>query len=173
MGRAGFSNCYDFFFVDSCRMFFEHVIDWHWLKAQSVAESNLDPTAVSPAGALGVMQLMPETGKEMARRLGVDYNPWNPAVNITLGVAYARRCWDIWKAEKGVERIRYMLGSYNAGPGHIIKAQRLAAAGGLPDDRWSSIAQCLPDVTGRSSKETIDYVARVERYWQQMMVGGD
>ena len=85
-----------------------------------------------------------------------------------MGITYDRQCWNIWKEESGIERIRFMLASYNAGPGNIIKAQKKAKARSLPTDRWQSIVQTLPDVTGDHAKETINYVARIERYYDEL-----
>jgi len=142
--------------------FFGPEFDWLWFRAQGLAESMLDPQAVSPAGAIGLMQLMPGTSAEMADRLGIPDDPYNPEFSIRAGIAYDRRCWDIWQKEVGIERIRFMLASYNAGPGHIIKAQRLAAI----KNRWSSVKTQLASVTGwDNAMETITYVRRIEKIY--------
>ena len=54
-----------------------------------------------------------------------------------------------------------MFGSYNAGSGNILRAQRLALADGLVGTRWASIEARLPAVTGPHSRETLTYVARI------------
>ena len=54
-----------------------------------------------------------------------------------------------------------MFGSYNAGRGNILRAQRIALREGLDTTHWSAIEQGLPQVTGRRSGETIAYVTRV------------
>lgn len=167
-GQHPYSNCYDHYFQVYALEFFYRILPWQWFKAQAIAESALNPDAVSPVGAFGVMQLMPDTAAEMASKLGGASHV--PHVNIRLGIAYDRRCWDIWKQESGIERIRFMLGSYNAGPGHIIKAQKLAEAANLPTDKWQSITMALPEVTGRHSKETIEYVAKIERLFEQLTI---
>lgn len=161
-------NYYDHHFRQYGLEYFSDTIDWLWFKAQALAESNLDPEAKSPVGAHGVMQLMPGTSAEMARQLRIDDRPLIPHLNIQMGIAYDRRCWNIFKAEKGIERIRFMLGAYNAGAGHIITAQKLATAAGLLSGRWESIVEKLPEVTGKNATETINYVARIERYYEQL-----
>ncbi len=168
-----YSNCYDRYFQRGAQEFFGDRLHWLWFKAQAVAESSLNPEAGSPAGALGVMQLMPGTAAEMAaKHPGEDGTILLPHINIRLGIAYDRHCFDIWREEAGRERVRYMLGSYNAGSGHIVKAQRLAVRKGLPADQWASIAACLPEVTGRHATETITYVQRVERLFGRLAATG-
>lgn len=80
-----------------------------WLKAQIQAESNFNPVAVSPAGARGLMQLMPETAKE----LGVT-DPFNPAQNINAGAKYMRKLLDASN-----NSIKEALAKYNWGMGNV------------------------------------------------------
>jgi membrane-bound lytic murein transglycosylase F len=54
-----------------------------------------------------------------------------------------------------------MFGSYNAGKGNIIKAQKIAKNKGLNPNMWKSIQSTLPDVTGKNSKETIGYINKI------------
>ena len=79
-----------------------------FLDAVARAESGYDPDAVSPAGAIGVMQLMPAT----ARDLGVD--PRDPRQNILGGAAYLRLLLDRFDGD-----IDRTLAAYNAGPGAV------------------------------------------------------
>ena len=71
-------------------------------------ESGYDPFALSPAGAMGLMQLMPDT----AWMLGVD-DPWDPEANIEGGVRYFAQQMDRFG------RIELALAAYNAGPGAV------------------------------------------------------
>ncbi|HHL33121.1 MAG TPA: hypothetical protein ENJ30_02010 [Desulfobulbaceae bacterium] len=152
------TNDYDHHFRLYASIYFDGEVDWPWFKAQGVVESGLNPTAVSQAGAMGIMQLLPETAEEAAAELWVENKPFDPRRNILLGIHYMHKQWSIWKNEKGIERLRFALGAYNAGAGHIIKAQRLART----KDQWASIAAVLPEVTGRHARETIAYVKKVE-----------
>lgn len=163
------SNCYDQYFRRYALEFFGDQLHWLWCKAQAVAESQLNPEALSPAGAMGVMQLMPGTMAEMAAKYpNAADNIQLPHVNIRLGIAYDKRCFDVWTKESGRERIRFMLGSYNAGISNIVKAQNLAGRVGMAIDQWQSIADALPQVTGRHAAETINYVAKIERLFDQL-----
>lgn len=162
------SNCYDQYFQRYALEFFGDQLHWLWCKAQAVAESQLNPEALSPAGAMGVMQLMPGTAREMAAKYGTDDDIQLPHVNIRYGIAYDKRCFDVWTKESGRERIRFMLGSYNAGIGNIVKAQTLAGRVGMAIDKWQSIADALPQVTGRHAAETINYVAKIGRLFDQL-----
>jgi soluble lytic murein transglycosylase-like protein len=72
------------------------------------AESNYDPEALSHAGAMGLMQLMPQT----ARRFGVD-DPWDPSQNVHGGTRYLRELLDRFRS------LRLALAAYNAGEGAV------------------------------------------------------
>lgn len=166
-----YSDLYDQLFQIYAVEFFYKILPWQWFKAQAIAESSLDPEAVSPAGARGLMQLMPGTARDMASKLGLLHRSSvaNPNTNIRMGIAYDRQCWDIWKKESAAERIRFMFGSYNAGPGNILAAQKMAGQSGLATDRWLSIISALPEITGqKNSAETINYVAKIERLYGEL-----
>jgi soluble lytic murein transglycosylase-like protein len=75
------------------------------------AESNFDCSAVSPKGAVGLMQLMPET----AQQFGAD--PAIPAQNIDAGTRYLR--WLMDRYQKTRNSITHVIAAYNAGPGMV------------------------------------------------------
>ena len=156
-----FAKEYDHFFQRYSLEFFGPDMDWLWFKAQGIAESALRPDAVSPCHAVGLMQLMPGTSSEMARRLDCEDDPLQPHLNIRMGIGYDLFCWKIWKKEIGVERWRFMFASYNAGIGNILRAQKIAEHTAV----WKSVAERLPQITGERAKETTDYVRRIEEYY--------
>ncbi len=157
---------FDEYFKTYTPFFFGDLIHWHWFKAQAIAESSLNPLAVSPVGAQGLMQLMPGTRKEVAAELGIRVpNPYDPETNIKMGIYYDRKMWDIFKKEEGLERLCFMLGAYNAGAGNIIDAQELTSKPNI----WKSIVAVLPQVTDEHAMETINYVDRIIKFRLQMI----
>ena len=91
----------------------EHVgVPRELVRAVIEAESNWNPRAVSPAGAVGLMQLMPDTAA--AFRVG---NRFDPAENIRGGVAYLA-----FLIEQCGGDLRLVVGAYNAGHGRVLKA---------------------------------------------------
>jgi soluble lytic murein transglycosylase-like protein len=150
---------YDRWFQEFTFIYFSGLITWPWLKAQAIAESGLRHDAVSPAGARGLMQIMPATAVEIAKHFQTIPNLDDPKTSIMFGAHYLRRCWNIFKKEEGLERLRFALGAYNAGAGHIIKAQ------GLTDRPtvWEAVSARLPEVTGAANaRQTTEYVRRIE-----------
>ena len=95
------------------RIAVEHGVAPQLVKSLIRAESNGDPTAVSPKGAMGLMQLMPETAKEN----GVS-NPFDPISNIHGGVRYLKRLLEQFSGD-----VSLALAAYNAGPEKVRKYQ--------------------------------------------------
>ncbi len=95
---------------------------WKWIKAQIWQESRFDPLAVSPAGAMGLMQLMPGTAAE----LGLT-KPHSPLQSIQGGVRYLAQQWrKLSEITPHGSRLRFALASYNGGRGYINVALALA-----------------------------------------------
>ncbi|MBB4428268.1 hypothetical protein GGD66_006855 [Bradyrhizobium sp. CIR48] len=81
-----------------------------WIRAVMRIESNGDRRAVSPKGALGLMQLMPKTWADMRARHGLGRDPFDPHDNILAGAAFLRELHDRYGSPG-------FLAAYNAGPG--------------------------------------------------------
>ncbi len=110
-------------------------LDWRLILAQMYQESRFDPKAKSWAGAVGLMQVMPKTGKGLGYRSKKRLR--KPGNNIHAGVMYLSQM--IAKFDPDIpmrQRIRFGLAAYNAGLGHVIDARRLAAKKGWDPDRW-------------------------------------
>ena len=155
---------FDPYFSKYTKRYFGPAFDWKPFKAQAVAESRLKADASSRVGAKGVMQIMPKTFDEILKK-----NPTikgtleQPRWNIAAGIWYDKTIWDIYKADRPMQdRFDFMFGSFNAGKGNILKAQRLAKKDGLDPNLWQSIETTLPRVTGRHSRETLGYVKKIK-----------
>ena len=108
--------------------------DWQLLAALCYHESRFNPLTISPAGACGLMQLMPIT----ARRFGLnDTTMFHPRENIRAGVEYVKYLNMIYhEIEDPSERVKFILASYNAGPAHVLDAMRLADKYGKNPRIW-------------------------------------
>ncbi len=115
--------------------------DWLLLASLSFQESRFNPRTSSWAGAKGLMQLMPNT----AAQYGIS-NLYNPESSVIAGTKYLK--WldqKIWakKIKNVKERRKFVLGSYNAGPGHIADARRLTEKYDGNPDKWKDVAKYL------------------------------
>lgn len=89
-----------------------------WIEAQVQAESDGDPDAKSPAGAMGLLQLMPDTANEV----GVA-DPFNPRENLMGGVLYLRQQYDhLEEIPEHRDRLFWSFAAYNGGRGYVMKA---------------------------------------------------
>ncbi len=91
-------------------------VDVNLIRSVMHQESGFKPCALSTAGAMGLMQIMPET----AETLGLD-DPFDPAKNVEAGAKYLKSMLDRYQGD-----VSMALGAYNAGPGRVDKA------GGVP-----------------------------------------
>jgi len=155
---------FDRYFSKYSKRFFGPGFDWQYFKAQAVAESGLVAAARSGVGAVGLMQIMPRTFDEIkAKNPAIKGHRLQPRWNIAAGIYYDRSLWKLWKSERPLQdRINFMFGSYNAGKGNILKAQKVAEKRDLNPNLWESIVPALPEVTGKRSHETILYVEKIE-----------
>lgn len=154
---------YDPIFRKYAKRYFGVAVDWRYFKAQSMAESDLDPTARSRVGARGLMQLMPSTYKAIASRRPEMRSIDDPEWNIAAGIMHDRYLWTLWKEGfTDEERFRFMFGSYNAGHGTIFRARDTARVARLDQTRWRNIEQVAPKVGRWRYSETIGYVKKIE-----------
>ena len=109
------------------------IIDWRLVAALMYQESRFNPNCTSWAGAFGLMQFMPETGKVY----GV-YPDSPSSVQIAGGVRKLNRNYKDWleAVPDSAEALKFTLASYNAGKGHVEDAQRLAEKYGKDPNVW-------------------------------------
>lgn len=112
----------------------------HWIRAVLRAESAGDVRAISSAGAIGLMQVMPDTwaGLRVRYRLGRD--PYDPRDNILAGTAYLREMWDRYG------NVAAMLAAYNAGPSRYDEHR--ATGRPLPAETRAYVAALAPALGG-------------------------
>ncbi|WP_255988676.1 lytic transglycosylase F [Chitinolyticbacter albus] len=136
-------------------------LDWLLMAAQGYQESRLDQRAKSHVGAVGVMQVMPATGKELA--VG-DIRQLEP--NIHAGVKYIRFMVNKYYAQEpmtALDKHLFAFASYNAGPARIRKLRAEAKTRGLDPNRWFNHVETI--VAERIGRETVQYVANIYKYY--------
>jgi soluble lytic murein transglycosylase-like protein len=106
-----------------------------WIVAVMHAESGGDARAVSRAGAMGLMQLMPATWRALRARLRLGTDPFHEADNLLAGAVYLRELHDQFGAPG-------FLAAYNAGPGRY--AQVMAGRARLPTETRAYLAKLSP-----------------------------
>lgn len=161
---------YDPTFRKYSKRYFGVGFDWRYFKAQGMAESGLDPTARSPVGARGVMQLMPATYRliQSARPefRAIDDPEWN----IAAGILHDRDLWMAWERRVPErERWSFVVGSYNAGEGTILRARRVAQDAKLEPSLWRSIESVAPTVDRWRYRETLGYVRTIDSNYRALV----
>src|SRR5262245_19962949 len=89
----------------------KHKVPATFVRSIVEAESNYDSEAISPSGAIGLMQVMPETAEEF----GCD--PKIPEQNVEAGTRYLRALMDRYKGRR--DSLKHVIAAYNAGPGNV------------------------------------------------------
>lgn len=108
--------------------------DWRMLASLAYTESNFDTTAVSWAGAKGLMQLMPATARAMGVPAGKEQNPEESIKAAIKYITATDRSFSMIPDKQ--ERLNFILASYNAGLGHIYDAMALAEKHGKNKLVW-------------------------------------
>jgi membrane-bound lytic murein transglycosylase F len=117
----------------------KHGWDWRLLSALIYQESKFKTSSESWAGAYGLMQFMPGTGPSY----GV-YPSSPPAVQIDGGIRKITKNYKQWESiPDSVQRVKFALGTYNAGIGHVLDAQRLAVKYGKDPLIWDDNVEIM------------------------------
>jgi len=135
--------------------------DYLMMAAQGYQESRLDQNAKSPVGAVGIMQLMPDTGRE--QNVG-DIRQIEP--NIHAGVKYMRHLRTEFFDDQPMDDLNkglFTFASYNAGPGRIKQLRREAERRGLNPNVWFGNVERI--ASERIGRETVTYVSNIYKYY--------
>lgn len=158
-------------------------LDWRLITALIVQESGFNENAESHAGAMGLMQLMPKTAKE----LGVT-DPYKANESIAGATRYFRSLYDLYPKSSHPNRVRIALASYNGGRGHIKDAQMIAIHRYDDPNQWECLSKNLVLLTEKDKalhsevwksgvpphgyfqgyRETRQYVKRVMKYYERL-----
>jgi membrane-bound lytic murein transglycosylase MltF len=139
----------------------EYDVDWLLMAAQGYQESQLNQQAKSAVGAIGVMQLMPATGKEM--KVG---DITQTEANIHAGVKYMRWMIDNYYGNEpmtNLDKALFAFASYNAGAGRVSGLRKETAKRGLNPNVWFHNVEYV--AAEKIGEETVTYVANIYKYY--------
>ncbi|MGQ0586678.1 MAG: transglycosylase SLT domain-containing protein [Gammaproteobacteria bacterium] len=150
---ARWTSEYDAHFQKYAKRYFGPHFDWRWFKAQAITESHLKPDALSPVGAIGLMQVMPRTFAEIQQENPHFASLREPRWNIAAGIWYDRYLYRqaIWEPLADQEQLLLAFAGYNSGLGGALRAFRATPR---PADSWARVSPQAP-------LETQGYVARI------------
>ena len=134
---------------------YDYELEPQLLNAVIWVESRFVERATSPAGAQGLMQLMPPTAKELAQKLGRPHaSSYDPEFNVTAGALYLRKMLDRYDGD-----VRLALAAYNAGPGNV--------------DKWTARGGKLPPRSVEYVQLVLDAKRRFEEHHDAIMTQTD
>jgi membrane-bound lytic murein transglycosylase MltF len=140
-----------------------HDFDWLMIAAQGYQESRLVQSTVSPAGAIGVMQILPSTAADPNVAIA-DIELLDN--NVHAGVKYLRFLRDRYFGEPAIaplDQELFSFAAYNAGPGNIAEARAKAADLGFDPNRWfQNVEFAAAKVV---SREPVRYVRNIYKYY--------
>jgi membrane-bound lytic murein transglycosylase MltF len=136
-------------------------VDWVLMAAQGYQESELNQAARSPVGAIGVMQVMPATGKD----LGVG-DISEVEANVHAGIKYMRWMIDNYYGDEPMTKLDkalFAFASYNAGAGRVAQLRKEAAIRGLDPNVWFHNVEYV--AAEKIGAETVTYVNNIYKYF--------
>jgi membrane-bound lytic murein transglycosylase MltF len=139
----------------------QYDLDYLLMAAQGYQESTLDQNVKSPVGAIGVMQVMPPTAKEL--NVG-DITKID--ANIHAGVKYMRFMMDQYFKDDPMDNLNKGLmtfAAYNAGPGRLKQLRSETAKRGLDSNVWFGNVERV--ASERVGRETVTYVSNIYKYY--------
>jgi len=136
-------------------------VDWLLMAAQGYQESRLDQNARSPVGAIGIMQVMPSTAKDL--KVG-DITKVDS--NIHAGVKYIRFMIDRYYENEPMtkfDKVLFAFAAYNAGPGRVAQLRREAGRRGFDPNVWFHNVEYIAEE--KIGHETVTYVGNIFKYY--------
>ena len=141
----------------------KYSFDYLALAAQAYQESQLDHSRISPAGALGIMQLLPSTAADPNINIADIKELEN---NIHAGVKYMDYIRNRYYSDPEIaeeDKLAFSWASYNAGPANVRRMRQLAAEMGLNSNIWfNNVEMAAGKIVGR---ETVQYVSNIFKYY--------
>ncbi|MFO1397233.1 MAG: lytic transglycosylase F [Burkholderiales bacterium] len=139
----------------------QYDLDYLLMMAQGFQESTLDQSVKSRVGAIGIMQVMPATAKDLA--VG---DVTQAEANVHAGVKYIRFMMDRYFKDEPMTPLNkglFTFASYNAGPARIASLRKEAAKRGLDPNRWFHNVELV--AADKIGPETVTYVANIYKYY--------
>ena len=139
----------------------QYHVDWLLMGAQGYQESQLNQNAKSSVGAIGVMQVMPATGKDL--KVG---DITETEANIHAGIKYMRWMIDHYYGKEPMtelDKALFAFASYNAGAGRISQLRKEAAKRGLDSNVWFQNVEYV--AAEKIGQETVTYVSNIYKYY--------
>jgi membrane-bound lytic murein transglycosylase MltF len=136
-------------------------VDHLLMMAQGFQESRLDQTAKSQVGAVGVMQVMPETGAELKTGNIHEMEP-----NIHAGIKYIRFMIDRYYANEPMDdmnKVLFAFAAYNCGPARVRQLRKIAGERGLNPNVWLRNVEMI--ASEKVGIETVTYVSNIYKYY--------
>lgn len=128
-----------------------------WIRAVFRAESDGDQRSTSPKGAMGLMQIMPETWAELRARLALGNDPYDPHNNVLAGAAYMRELLDRYGTPGWIA-------AYNAGPGRY---EAFLKGTPLPPETRAYVTALAPIIDGGAPVGPVQIASLDPLAWTQ------
>lgn len=143
----------------------EYVLDWRMLMCQAYKESTFKQSAVSRAGAVGILQVSPKMAMGFLIKSRDELDTVDG--NVRVGTMYMRYILDHYFNDFGlsvIDKMSFALAGYNAGPGRIAHMRKTAAKMGLDGDKWFGNVELVAAEKGLD--EPVKYVSEIMKCHQ-------
>ncbi len=122
-------------------------MDWRLIISLILKESHFKENARSHVGAMGLMQIMPRTAREITRELDIAYISKDPVENITAGIYHLYKQLQYFPEADPVNQMKLALAAYNCGPARVFDAQDIARFRRQNPNTWEPVRQALQELT--------------------------